>query len=554
MNAAPDVFLSYSREDQAIARLFADAFAREGFDVWWDQTLRSGEAYDKVTEQALRGARAVVVLWSPRSVESRWVRAEATIGDRNHTLAPAMIEPCELPVMFELTQTANLTDWRGQAHELAWEAFLADIRRIVEAKDAPAPKVTAPAAAAGLPKGSIRPSIAVLPFINRSRSDEDEFFAQDMVEDLAAMLSRDPMVGVVAASATAKYAAGLRDLRLIGLDLGVTYLLEGNVRRIGDTLRLTVQLIEADTGNILWNAKFERPAAELFAREDELVAEVAANVAVKIERANWSHALRTPEKLTSVDAHLRAIAHVIRMTRSGYEAAVAEARRAVELDPNYATARGGLAMMLAHLWRARGGDDAELAREAADAIARARALDPDDPVTLAGCSGALIQLGRARDALPLLKRALTNNPTLYYVRATLGLALVQLGRAEDGLTELDESERLAPNSIWSSLNALWRSVACLQIGRVDEAVEAANKVLVLAPGNIEALLQCALCRALGGDWIGAGDAISRLCESDPEASRALVEGFVSFLHNGSDKVEEYVATVGKLWNEVDGAG
>lgn len=127
---APDIFLSYSREDQAVARRFAEAFAREGFSVWWDQTLRTGEAYDHVTEQALRAAKAVVVLWSKASAASRWVRAEATIADRNKTLMPAMIEPCDRPVMFELTQTAELSHWKGDAKDPAWQAFIADLRRV----------------------------------------------------------------------------------------------------------------------------------------------------------------------------------------------------------------------------------------------------------------------------------------------------------------------------------------------------------------------------------------------------------------------------------------
>ena len=96
----PDVFLSYSREDAATARRFAEAFEREGLAVWWDATLRSGEAYDEVTEKALRTAKAVVVLWSTKSVASRWVRAEATMAHRNQTLVPVMIEPCDRPIMF----------------------------------------------------------------------------------------------------------------------------------------------------------------------------------------------------------------------------------------------------------------------------------------------------------------------------------------------------------------------------------------------------------------------------------------------------------------------
>ena len=115
----PDIFLSYNREDHVTARRFAEAFEREGFKVWWDATLRSGEAYDQVTEKALKQAKAVVVLWSKRSVESRWVRAEATVADRNKTLIPAMIEPCERPIMFELTQTAELAHWQGAADDKA---------------------------------------------------------------------------------------------------------------------------------------------------------------------------------------------------------------------------------------------------------------------------------------------------------------------------------------------------------------------------------------------------------------------------------------------------
>src|SRR6516162_6942371 len=114
----PDIFLSYTREEQATAQRFAEAFEAQGYSVWWDVTLRSGEAYDQVTEDALRNAKAVVVLWSKISVVSRWVRAEATLADRNRTLVPARIEACDLPIMFELTQTADLAQWTGAADDL----------------------------------------------------------------------------------------------------------------------------------------------------------------------------------------------------------------------------------------------------------------------------------------------------------------------------------------------------------------------------------------------------------------------------------------------------
>ncbi len=111
--AGTDIFISYSRQDRAAAKHFAECFGRQGFSVWWDAALRSGETFDEVIEKELRGARAVVVLWSPRSVASRWVRAEATLADRRNKLVPAIIEACDRPIIFELTHAADLADWSG---------------------------------------------------------------------------------------------------------------------------------------------------------------------------------------------------------------------------------------------------------------------------------------------------------------------------------------------------------------------------------------------------------------------------------------------------------
>ena len=144
--ALADVFLSYNREDQQTARLFAERFEANGLQVWWDTTLRAGEAYDEVTEAALRSAKAVVVLWSSRAVASRWVRAEATLAQRNNTLVPCMIEPCERPIMFELIQTADLAHWDGAEDDPRWQAFLVDVKRHVgqSALHALPPAVEAP--------------------------------------------------------------------------------------------------------------------------------------------------------------------------------------------------------------------------------------------------------------------------------------------------------------------------------------------------------------------------------------------------------------------------
>ncbi|MEX0644706.1 MAG: SUMF1/EgtB/PvdO family nonheme iron enzyme [Parvularculaceae bacterium] len=124
----PDVFISYNREDRSTARIVAGALEAEGFSVWWDAALRAGETYDEVTEKNLREAGAVVVLWSKRSASSKWVRAEATVGERSSTLVPALIEECDRPVRFELVQTADLTQWKGDRADPHWRALVQDIR------------------------------------------------------------------------------------------------------------------------------------------------------------------------------------------------------------------------------------------------------------------------------------------------------------------------------------------------------------------------------------------------------------------------------------------
>ena len=133
--SGPDIFISYSREDRPAARHFAECFTRAGFDVWWDAALRSGETFDEVIEKELRAAKAVVVLWSPRSVASRWVRAEATLADRFNKLVPAIIESCNLPIIFELTHAADLADWTGNETDPRWQTLIEDIRRLVGVRE-----------------------------------------------------------------------------------------------------------------------------------------------------------------------------------------------------------------------------------------------------------------------------------------------------------------------------------------------------------------------------------------------------------------------------------
>jgi TolB-like protein len=549
----PDIFLSYTREDQTTAQRFAEAFEGQGFSVWWDVTLRSGEAYDQVTEEALRTTKAVVVLWSKKSVVSRWVRAEATLADRNRTLVPARIEACDLPIMFELTQTADLSRWQGEGTDPAWRAFLADVRRFTEASAARAgrPKAPQPAASPAPPTRGSRPSIAILPFINRSELREDDVFANGMVDDLTMALSTSRQIKVVASSATLAYRKEARDLRQIGRDLGVRYLLEGNLRRMGEQLRVTAQLVEAETDKILWTQKFDRPLSELAALQEDLATEVAAHLGVQVQRAELEHALKKPGNISAWEAVLRSDANTVRGTRAGYEAAVAEAARAVELDPGWGAAYAVLAATQATLWMHRGGGDAELQREALENVRRARASDPASPLVLCRIGAVYKFLGKPGEALPFEQRAVEANPNVEILRISLAGSLLSLGRPEEAMAELDAAERLAPNSLWFPTTLQNRSQAHLLAGRLDQALEAAERSVRLQtqPG---ALIHLALCLALAKDRARALDAIRRLRDLDPELTPARVTWHAGHIYRGSRDAGAYLAIIRELWDEAEG--
>jgi TolB-like protein len=546
----PEIFLSYNREDQAAARRFAEAFEAEGFSVWWDVTLRSGEAYDQVTEEALRTAKAVVVLWSPRSVVSRWVRAEATLADRNRTLVPARIEACDLPIMFELTQTADLAHWQGDARDAAWAAFLADVRRTVEARRDVQVRAAEPRPSGKAPRRDGRASIAILPFVNRSEIREDEVFAQGMVDDLTVALSASRRIKVVASSATAAYRKEARDLRQIGRDLGVRYLLEGNVRRVGDTLRVTAQLVEAENDKILWSQKFDRPLAELAVLQEDLAAEVAAHLGVEVTRAELEHALRKPGDITAWEALLRSDYHLFRSTRSGNEAAVAEAKRAVEIDPNYGPSYAVLAAAQAQLLRTHGRDAPGLAQELAETIRRACAFEPNTPLVLCRIAAAYAGLGKLDEAMTFAQRGIMLNPNidmLHQIRAAIHL---QLGRPDEAIAALDAADGLARSSPWFPANTFTRSLAHLQAGRLDRALQAADQAAQFYSVP-EVLIQQAICRAATDHWEPAMSFIRRVREGHSELSLARAEGLYRSLIGTSAETEQYLVILRKLWDAVD---
>jgi TolB-like protein/Tfp pilus assembly protein PilF len=558
----PDIFLSYSRDDQATARRFAEGFAREGFSVWWDATLRSGEAYDQVTEKALREAKAVVVLWSRKSVASRWVRAEATLADRNRTLVPVMIELCDRPIMFELTQTADLAHWQGEADDKAWQALLSDIRGFLDRPSNPAQPV-APAASApaghypDLPGPGQRgeaPSLAVMPFTNRSGLPQDEVFAFGMVEDVIDALSQGVNVRVLSSSATSRFRTGVvPDLDAIARQLGVRYILEGNVRRAGDNLRVTAQLVEAASGAILWTQKFDRPLTELASLQEALVLEVAAHLGVQVLRLETERALRKPADLTAWEAAMSAQEYTRRlMTVAHQTEAIEKAQRAVAIAPDYGLAHANLASILSSRYQLRGGsedpDEVRGIREHADL---ALSLDPDNASVLALVSLALCFTGNPHEAARHAERAVRLSPGAGDPHHVCGIAHALLNRCDEALLHFDADLKATPGGVSNSLNLGWQGNVHLRAGRWAEAMVMFERSLALNADNPFALLSIAALFHRAGRASEARERLAHARRLDPHRSLAQWERGLGEFYKGSATREELYSHLRALWSETE---
>lgn len=483
----PDIFLSYNREDQAVARHFAEGFERAGYSVWWDVTLRSGDAYDEVTEQALRNAKAVVVLWSKKSVVSRWVRAEATLADRNRTLVPAMIEVCERPIMFELTQTAELGHWQGDGNDATWQAFVGDVRKIIGTAPAVPPAASAnnpPALTISAPARNkdFRPSLAILPFTNRSGVQADDVFADGMVEDLISALTLGGELKVIAQSATLGYRKNVSDLRSIGQQLDVRYLLEGNVRRVGQTLRVTAQLVQADNGAILWLQKFDRPLTELAGLQEQLVTEVANHLGVQVMRVEMEKALAKPGNLSAWEAVMRAMS-LFTINRESFRPCIVDARKAVALAPDYALAHAVLAYLQANMnWIEFASKDAAITLESRRHSERALTLGANDPTVLSWVAMAQGISNSWPEALRCAQRALALNPNLLQTHQTLAMAYLWHDQPDKVIEHCNIALLLAPRGFQTYLSLSYRALGYLAAGKTDLALQSNEQVLQLNPG------------------------------------------------------------------------
>jgi TolB-like protein/class 3 adenylate cyclase len=360
-----------------------------------------------------------------------------------------------------------------------------------------------------------KPSIAVLPFENMSGDRDQEYFADGMVEEIITALSRMRWLFVIARNSSFTYKGRAVDVKQVGRELGVRYVLEGSVRKAGNRMRITGQLIDAATGAHLWADRFDGDLEDVFDLQDQVTASVVGALGLKLEQAEIERTKRKPtDSLDAYDYYLRGMAAFHLFSLEGNREALQYFYKAAETDPNFASAIGMAARCYAQ--RTGFGWVADRAWEKAEALRlarRASELGKDDAIALAMAGFALvIVVGELEDGGDLIDRALALNPNFAWAWMFSGWAKVLIGEPEAAIQRLARAMRLSPQDpqIFGMESAT--GFAHFFAGRDNEALSWAERALRAQPNFFMASCLAAASAALLGKNGEADKAMARLRE------------------------------------------
>jgi adenylate cyclase len=333
----PHVFISYARPDEPLAKQIADELRSAGFEVWRDDELPAHRPYAEVIEERINDARAVVVLWSAEAAKSHWVRAEADTARAALTLIQVSLDGTLPPMPFNQIQCADLKAWDGQRSAPGWRKLLASVTELAGKPAVESKRVS-----------SRNVSICVLPFQNMSGDPEQEYFSDGISEDITTDLSKVSALEVIARNTAFMFKGRSIDVCEVAKQLAVSHVLEGSVRKVGNQVRITAQLIEGRSGGHVWADRYDRDLTDIFTIQDEISKAIVAALKLKllpeekkaIEKRGTNNAeaynlylLARQYWVTGNHGDVRREERVMRISS-----------RAVEIDPYYADAWALLAI------------------------------------------------------------------------------------------------------------------------------------------------------------------------------------------------------------------
>jgi TolB-like protein len=480
------VFLSYASQDAEAARRICDVLRAAGIEVWFDQSeLRGGDAWDQEIRRQIRDCALFVPIISSNTqarLEGYFRREWKLAAARTHDMADE--KPFLVPVVIDETtdQGASVPElfravqWTRLPSGETPPAFAERIARLC-APDLPGnlklrpASISPPSLPPVLPD---KPSIAVLPFRDLTGGAGGDFFADGMVDEITTALSRFSSLFVIANSSTLAYRGEARNLRQIARDLGVRYLLEGDVRQAGEQVRISVKLTDAVDNLPFWNQRFDGIKEDVFALQEKVANMIAAQIEPHIEAAETrrisAHPAADPK---AYELYLRALHAFRRFGEASNSEALGMLEQALALDPTL-----GPALELAsqaHTFRCINGwtDDVEATRRLGQEFAR-RALHhgPGDPRVLIAAAMAAVFLSNDLDmAATLVEQALVINPNSSTHLMLRGWIKLLRGDAAPALEEMEAALRLNPQLGLGSFALLTLGYCHLGLKRFAEAIK-----------------------------------------------------------------------------------
>jgi adenylate cyclase len=509
-----DIFISYARSTAAKAQQVADALRALGYAVWRDDELPAHRAYGEVIEERLRLAKAVVVIWSAEAAKSQWVQSEADRARTDNKLVQLTVDGAPLPMPFDRIQCAELADWDGDADAPGWRKVAASVADLAGAPGGPA------ASASRAARATSKLSICVLPFTNISDDPQQEYFSDGISEDIITDLSKVSALSVVSRNTAFTFKGKSIDVPHIARQLGVSHVLEGSVRKAGNRLRITAQLIDATHDDHIWAERYDRDLTDIFALQDEISEAIVKALRLKLlPEEKKAIEQRGTTNLEAYNLYLMAKRHWVAGNAGDprrEETVLRLSRRASQIDPNYASAWSLIATAQFSLRfnRGRAGDDGLAAAE------RALELDPTLAEPHAVKAMLLATSGRRDDAFNEMERALGLDPESDQVNSHAASLCYQAKRFEDAVryfakaAALNEADFASPAMLQSACTALGdkegaRAAAKLTLSRIE-------KVVAQDPNNGHAMANGACALAALGDGVRAREWVDRALLIDPD--------------------------------------
>lgn len=390
--------------------------------------------------------------------------------------------------------------------------FVGSVRLQAEAEPAPGP-----AGAAGSPKGFAlplpdRPSIAILPFHNMADDSEQEYFVDGLVEDIITALSRFKSLFVIARNSSFTYKGRAIDVGQVGRELGVRYVLKGSLRKGGNQMRITAQLIDAISGVHVWAERYDRNLSDVFAVQDEMTASVAGLIEPALAEAERQRVLRKPpDRLDAWEAYQRGLWHFYKYGPEENQTALTFFRQAIALDPNFAPGHYGYALALQwDVWHYSHRPFEEVQGTPREEALLAVSLDDKDAMAHAVLAHMLMWGSEWEAAISEARTALALNPNNAFVISMLGCVLGFGGYRDEALDRLHQAKRASPHDPLTWLWTQWTATIQFTARNFDAALETLHQVIRLRPGFTPALELMAASLAYMGRLDDASAVLERI--------------------------------------------